>query len=82
MNNFHRTNESFFSRKNCYFYVSNRGNITATDLNIAAVDNFYNRGNITADNFQIKEQKVFFSSMKIFFCWHIRWRKYFYLARF
>ena len=27
--------------------------ITATTLNIAAVDNFYNRGNVTADNFNI-----------------------------
>ena len=44
-----------------FFYVSNRGNITATTLNIAAVDNFYNRGNVTADNFQITRAKsVFF----------------------
>ena len=46
-----------------FFYVSNRGNITATTLNIAAVDNFYNRGNVTADNFNITSAKsVFFSS--------------------
>ena len=49
-----------------FFYVSNRGNITATDLNIAAVDNFYNRGNITADNFQITRAKsVFFLNEEI-----------------
>ena len=36
-------------------------NITATSLNIAAVDNFYNRGNITATNFNITRAKsVFF----------------------
>ena len=42
------------------FYVSNRGNITATTLNIAAVDNFYNRGNITATNQYHKSEKCFF----------------------
>ena len=30
-----------------FFYVSNRGNITAGSFIIDAVDNFYNRGNIT-----------------------------------
>ena len=29
-----------------FFYVANRGNITATNFNIAAEDNFYNRGDI------------------------------------
>ena len=48
------------------FYVSNRGNITATTLNIAAVDNFYNRGNITATNFNITSAKsVFFLNKEI-----------------
>ena len=48
------------------FYVSNRGNITATTLNIAAVDNFYNRGNITATNFNITRAKsVFFLNEEI-----------------
>ena len=48
------------------FYVSNRGNITATTLNIAAVDNFYNRGNITATNFNITRAKsVFFLNKEI-----------------
>ena len=48
------------------FYVSNRGNITATSLNIAAVDNFYNRGNVTADNFNITSAKsVFFLNKEI-----------------
>ena len=48
------------------FYVSNRGNITATTLNIEAVDNFYNRGNITADNFNITRAKsVFFLNKEI-----------------
>ena len=49
-----------------FFYVSNRGNITATTLNIAAVDNFYNRGNVTADNFNITSAKsVFFLNEEI-----------------
>ena len=49
-----------------FFYVSNRGNITATTLNIAAVDNFYNRGNVTADNFNITRAKsVFFLNEEI-----------------
>ena len=48
------------------FYVSNRGNITATTLNITAVDNFYNRGNITADNFNITRAKdIFFLNKEI-----------------
>ena len=49
-----------------FFYVSNRGNITAATLNIAAVDNFYNRGNVTADNFNITSAKsVFFLNEEI-----------------
>ena len=48
------------------FYVSNRGNITAIDFNIAAVDNFYNRGNITATNFNITKAKdIFFLNKEI-----------------
>ena len=48
------------------FYVSNRGNITAIDFNIAAVDNFYNRGNITATNFNITRAKdIFFLNKEI-----------------
>ena len=48
------------------FYVSNRGNITATNLNIEAVDNFYNRGNITATNFNITRAKdIFFLNKEI-----------------
>ena len=48
------------------FYVSNRGNITAIDFNIAAVDNFYNRGNITATNFTITSAKdIFFLNKEI-----------------
>ena len=47
------------------FYVSNRGNITATTLNIAAVDNFYNRGNITANNFTTSAKSVFFLNKEI-----------------
>ena len=47
------------------FYVSNRGNITATTLNIAAVDNFYNRGNITATNFTTSAKSVFFLNKEI-----------------
>ena len=48
------------------FYVSNRGNITATTLNITAVDNFYNRGNITATNFNITRAKdIFFLNKEI-----------------
>ena len=48
------------------FYVSNRGDINATTLNIAAVDNFYNRGNITATNFNITRAKsVFFLNKEI-----------------
>ena len=48
------------------FYVSNRGDINATTLNIAAVDNFYNRGNITATNFNITRAKsVFFLNEEI-----------------
>ena len=49
-----------------FFYVSNRGNITADNFVITAVDNFYNRGNITADNFQITRAKsVFFLNEEI-----------------
>ena len=47
------------------FYVSNRGNITATTLNITAVDNFYNRGNITATNFTTSAKSVFFLNKEI-----------------
>ena len=47
------------------FYVSNRGNITATTLNIAAADNFYNRGNITATNFTTSAKSVFFLNKEI-----------------
>ena len=47
------------------FYVSNRGNITATNLNIAAVDNFYNRGNITAANFTTSAKSVFLLNREI-----------------
>ena len=47
------------------FYVSNRGNITATNLNIAAVDNFYNRGNITATNFTTSAKSVFLLNREI-----------------
>ena len=48
------------------FYVANRGNITATTLNIAAVDNFYNRGNITATHFNITRAKdIFFLNKEI-----------------
>ena len=47
------------------FYVSNRGNIIATTLNIAAVDNFYNRGNITATNFTTSAKSVFFLNREI-----------------
>ena len=43
------------------FYVSNRGDITVTDLiNITAVDNFYNTGDITADTLDIEAKSVFF----------------------
>ena len=48
-----------------FFYVSNRGNITATTLNIAAVDNFYNRGNITATNFTTRAKDIFFLNREI-----------------
>ena len=49
-----------------FFYVSNRGNITADNFVITAVDNFYNRGNITADNFQITRAKsIFFLNEEI-----------------
>ena len=47
------------------FYVSNRGNITATTLNITAVDNFYNRGNITATNFTASAKSVFLLNREI-----------------
>ena len=47
------------------FYVSNRGNIIATTLNITAVDNFYNRGNITATNFTTSAKSVFFLNKEI-----------------
>ena len=52
------------------FYVSNRGNITATTLNITAVDNFYNRGNITATNFTASAKSVFLLNRgnKFFLC--------------
>ena len=59
-------NDSTRTNDTTGFYVSNRGNITATSLNIAAVDNFYNRGNITATNFQITRAKsVFFLNREI-----------------
>ena len=53
-------NDSSRTNDRTGFYVSNRGNITATTLNIEAVDNFYNRGNITADNFNITSAKSVF----------------------
>ena len=54
-------NDSSRTNDTSGFYVCNRGNITATSLNIAAVDNFYNRGPITATNFNITRAKsVFF----------------------
>ena len=54
-------NDSTRTNDTTGFYVSNRGDINATTLNIAAVDNFYNRGNITATNFNITRAKsVFF----------------------
>ena len=59
-------NDSSRTNDTTGFYVSNRGNITATTLNIAAVDNFYNRGNITATNFNITRAKsVFFLNKEI-----------------
>ena len=59
-------NDSSRTNDTTGFYVSNRGNITATSLNIAAVDNFYNRGNITATNFNITRAKsVFFLNKEI-----------------
>ena len=49
-----------------FFYVSNRGNITATTLNIAAVDNFYNRGNITTTSgFNTGARNIFFFNEEI-----------------
>ena len=48
------------------FYVANRGDITATDLNIAAVDNFYNRGNITTtSSFTTSAKNVFLLNEEI-----------------
>ena len=47
------------------FYVANRGNITATSLNIAAVDNFYNRGDITADTLDIEAKDIFLLNKEI-----------------
>ena len=47
------------------FYVANRGNITATDLNIAAVDNFYNRGNVTAETLDIEAKDIFLLNKEI-----------------
>ena len=41
------------------FYVSNRGDITVTNLiNITAVDNFYNTGDITADTLAITAKDI------------------------
>ena len=48
------------------FYVANRGDIQATNFNIAAEDNFYNRGNITANTFNITKAKdIFFFNEEI-----------------
>ena len=59
-------NDSSRTNDTTGFYVSNRGNITATTLNIAAVDNFYNRGNITATDFNITRAKdIFFLNKEI-----------------
>ena len=59
-------NDSTRTNDTTGFYVSNRGDINATTLNIAAVDNFYNRGNITATNFNITRAKsVFFLNKEI-----------------
>ena len=57
---------SKLSEAGAFFYVSNRGNITATDLNIAAVDNFYNRGNITTtSSFTTSAKNVFLLNEEI-----------------
>ena len=58
-------NDSARTNDTTGFYVSNRGNIIATTLNIAAVDNFYNRGNITATNFTTSAKSVFFLNREI-----------------
>ena len=49
-----------------FFYVSNRGNITAGSFTIEAVDNFYNRGNITTtSNFTTSAKSVFLLNEEI-----------------
>ena len=58
-------NDSSRTNDRTGFYVSNRGNITATTLNIEAVDNFYNRGNITATNFTTSAKSVFLLNEEI-----------------
>ena len=58
-------NDSARTNDTTGFYVSNRGNIIATTLNIEAVDNFYNRGNITATNFTTSAKSVFFLNKEI-----------------
>ena len=48
------------------FYVSNRGNITADNFVITAVDNFYNRGNITTTSgFNTGARNIFFFNEEI-----------------
>ena len=49
-----------------FFYVSNRGNITADNFVITAVDNFYNRGNITTTSgFNTGARNIFFFNEEI-----------------
>ena len=49
-----------------FFYVSNRGNITADNFVITAVDNFYNRGNITTTSgFNTGARNIFFINEEI-----------------
>ena len=52
-------NDSSRTNDTTGFYVSNRGDITVTNLiNITAVDNFYNTGDITADTLAIEAKSV------------------------
>ena len=60
-----RFRQRYINPAGAFFYVSNRGNITATDLNIAAVDNFYKEAISLQGSFTTSAKNVFLLNEEI-----------------